>query len=269
MVDSEGCAVPTCPGSGMVYRVDRGLASVDDWPSDIEGFHRARERLQADPTLAGLPLGEHPDFADWERARRDEERRRGADVRWVSRHREDADRLELSFGGTVGTLAQTPGTYLGATAAADWVFLIDAGDARDNDEEEAMLNFLFGDTLGAGLRAHFLYRADSAQAAEWITAVGVSATLLNRFEQSVLRLPTYLGTVLPEVGAVFRSDRAPTWYIAWDLPFSVLLDHDLALDIVARVFLVDDWIELPDDAPPDAEDTVETILTLGVGFRLP
>ncbi len=131
------------------------------------------------------------------------------------------------------------------------------------------MNFFMGDLLGAEVRAHFLYRADTVQEAEWITAVGISPVFSNRAGESIVRVPTYIGTVLPELGVIFRADRDPTWYAAWELPFSFLLDHDVAFDLVGRFFVVDEWIELPNDAPEDSEDPAELIFMLNAGFRLP
>jgi len=275
IVSSEACAPPACPGTGFVHRVGRSIADVSDWPSDVDGYQREHEQLLADPVFAGFGLSNHPDYAEWqrrhqreERARRREERRHEEDVRWVSRHREDGERFELSLNGDVATLTETPGTYLGATAGVGLLYYADANDAED-EEDDFVLNFFVGDTVGLEMRAHFLYRVDTAQEAEWIAAVGLSSVFANRFSESIVRIPTYIGTALPEVGLMLRSDRSPTWYVAWDVPFSFLVDHDLAIDLNARVFVVDEWIELPSDAPEGTEDPAEVILMLSAGFRLP
>ena len=276
VVEIESCAPPACPGDGSIYRVERSVASVPDWPTDVEGYEREREVLAADPAIAGLGiLAVHPDYGTWqsqradrERASERERRRHEEPVRWVSDRREDGERWEVALSGDVATLTETPGTWLGATASLGLVYYVDADDAED-EEDEFIMNFFMGDTVGAELRAHFLYRADTAQAAEWITAIGISPVFANRAGDTVVRVPTYVGTVLPELGVILRPDRSATWYVAWELPFSFLVDHDLAIDVAARLFVVDEWIELPEDAPEDTDDPAEVILMLGVGFRLP
>ena len=86
---------------------------------------------------------------------------------------------------------------------------------------------------------------------------------------AALYVMPFAGPTIPELGVIFRSDRDPTWYASWELPFSFLIDHDVAFDVAARFFVVDEWIELPDDAPEDSDDPAEIILMLSAGFRLP
>ncbi len=157
---------------------------------------------------------------------------------------------------------------MGGTASFSYVFLLEDDDSDEDGADDVIQNIFFGDTLGADLRVHFLHRVDAAQEAQWITAVGIAPALYNRFEHSVVRLPTFFGTAIPELGIILRADRAPTWYAAWSAPFSFLLTHDLALDVAARLFLVDDWIPKPDDEE-DASDPVEVIGQLSIGLRLP
>ncbi|HJL19971.1 MAG TPA: hypothetical protein RMH99_30180 [Sandaracinaceae bacterium LLY-WYZ-13_1] len=268
VVSHQACEPPACPGHGWVLRVTEQVADVPDWPTDVEGYQRALSALTDAPRLASLGLQEHPDAARWRRETRDERRRHEQSVRWVSRHR-DGDRLELSLGGAVATLGETPGTWVGATLAADYVFLHRARDSDERDLGVTVADVLVGDQIGASLRVHFLYRLDDTQEAEWITAVGISDAIQNRYETSAVRLPTFSGTLAPELGVILRADRDPTWYIAWDAPFSFLIHHDVAIDVAPRVMLIDDWIGPPEDAPEDASDPVEVIVMVGAGLRLP
>jgi len=269
IVDSEACTTPECPGDGRVLRVAESMADVSDWPTDPEGYHRELQEIRADARGASLGLVEHPDYSRYNREHRDERRRHEESPRWISRHRERGDRLEVSLHGGVATLLETPGTWAGGTFALDYVFLEDADESAEVNEGYTLINALLGDQMGVSLRAHFLYRTDTAQEAEWITAIGLSDTLQNRYAQSVVRMPSLIGTIAPEFGVILRSDRDPTWYIAWDAPFSFLVHHDVAIDIAPRVFLVDDWIPLPPDAPDTADDPVELIFMVGAGLRLP
>ena len=277
VTEPTSCAPPECPGSGTVFTVGSDAAAVSDFPTDHDGYQREIELLRADPSLGPIAgyLVDHPDHA-----RREEERRRNEendreeharheeDVRWVSRHRH-GDRFEIGLSGTLATLAEQGGSYAGATASFGLYFQLEANESDESREDPTVMNIFFGDTFGADLRVHFLHRLDDSQAAQWITAIGVAPVLFNRFERSVVRLPTYWGTVFPEFGVILRADRDPTWYVSWEVPFSFLVHHDLAIDVAARVFIVDDWESLPPDAPDDADDPVETILMLSAGFRLP
>jgi len=81
-------------------------------------------------------------------------------------------------------------------------------------------------------------------------------------------MPSLVSLIAPEVGVILRPDLDPTWYVAFDAPFSFLIHHDVAIDITPRVFVVDDWIPPPADAP-DGDDPAEVILMLSAGLRLP
>lgn len=275
VVEATSCRAPRCPGAGSLHTVAENLAEVSLWPTDHDGHHHELELLRRDPRLADLPMSDHPDHEAWEARReraeaagRDERLRHEESVRWVSRHRDEGERLELAFGTSIATLSETGGVYAGASASAGLVYLLDSHDAAAEDDE-AVWNFFFGDVLGAELRAHFLYRLDGTQAAEWMTLVGVGPVLENRFEHSVVRIPTYIGLLLPEFGVALRADRDATWYVAWSAPLRLLVHHDLAVDFVGRVFVVDEWEELAPTAPEDAADPVEVIVALSVGLRLP
>lgn len=275
VIETFACAPPTCPGAGAVHRVDRSIARVPDWPVDVDGYERERELLSADPALAALGLSTHPDYSAWitrrdERNRAEErERLRHAEpVRWVSDHREDGERWELGLSGAVATLVETPGTWLGGTASLGLVYYVDA-DAAEDEGDEFLLNFFAGDVMGLEARTHFLYRADGGQEAEWITAIGMRPVFANRVADTVVRAPTYLGLVLPEFGVILRPDRAATWYASWEAALSFLVAHDAAVDVAARVFVIDEWVELAPDSPEDAEDPAEVVLMLSAGLRLP
>lgn len=274
IVERTSCAAPACPGSGAVLVVAEEVA-VAAFPQDYDGFTRELEALRADPRLAALHpyLSTHPEHSEresararHEEARRREERRHAESVRWVSEHRR-GDRFELSLSGGAATLEHAGGAFLGGTAGLALAFWVDDDDADESDDEDTILNIFLGDTLGAELRVHFLHRVDGGQEAEWFTAVGIAPVLTNRFERSVVRLPTFFGTIAPELGVMFRADRDATWYVAWTMPFSFLITHDLALDLVPRLFVVDDWIPKPD---PDADsDPAELVFMLSAGFRIP
>lgn len=259
-----------------MYSAERDVADVSGFPTDYDGYQRELMRLRADPRLAPIAtsLVDHPEHAEREAQRRqdeegarDEQQRHEEDVRWVSRHRE-GDRWELGLSGDLATMAEQGGSYAGGTASFGLYYQLNHDDADETRPDGVIVNLFFGDSFGADLRVHFLHRLDGGPEATWITAVGLNPVLENRFAESVVRLPTYFGTLIPELGVIFRADRDPTWYLAWDILFSFLLAHDLAMDVAARVFLVGDWETLPEDAPEDAEDPVETMFMLSVGFRL-
>ncbi len=271
----RSCVWPECPGDGVVHVVSAGAAPVSAFPQDYGGYQREIEELRADPRLAQIAayFRDHPQHSAQlaaqqraEEARRLEEQRHSESVRWVSQYRR-GDRWELSLQGSLATLAQAGGSYAGGTATLSFVLMVDDDEADEHDEESSIMGAFFGDTFGGELRVHALARIDGGQEAQWITAVGLGPALANRYEHSVVRLPSFFGMALPEFGAIFRSDRAPTWYVGWSAPVSLLLTHDVALDLTPRVLVIDDWIPKPS---PDAEDDpVEAIFMLSVGLRLP
>ena len=276
VVSRDACAPPACPGRGVALTVAEGAAPVGDLPTDHDGYQRELEALRADPRSAPIrgSLSDHPDHADHERdARRQREsdererRRRAEDPRWVSRYR-DGDRWEAGASATVATLARGHGTWVGATASLGLGFQLRANDADEGDEEETFFNALIGDTFGLALRVHVLNRVDAQdQAGRWIGAVGLGPLVANRYERSVVRLPTVVGVAIPEVGAILRGDEDVQLYAAWSLPFSFLLTHEMALDVTARMMLVDGWGELPADAPEGESPPSELIFGLSAGLR--
>lgn len=270
------CAPPECPGHGTLLVVARDVALVPPFPRDYGGYTRELDALRNDPRLASLAphLVTHPEHAAREEqasrareAQSREESRYRESVRWVSGHRH-RERLELSLLGSIATLAEAGGSYAGVTATGSFGFLLRERDANEDDDKDALLlGILVGDVLGAELRAHWLQRLDASQEAAWMVAVGVGPLLANRFERSVVRLPTMMGVLMPEVGAIFRADRDPTWYVGWSAPFSFLVTHDVAIDVTPRVLVVDEWIPKPH---PDAEDDpAEVVFMLSAGLRLP
>ncbi|MBZ0118008.1 MAG: hypothetical protein K8H88_13480 [Sandaracinaceae bacterium] len=276
VVDTSACDAPACPGYGARVTVAIDIASVGGWPTDYGGFTAERDALIADSSLAGIhgSLSSHPDSSRVHEAReraaqanRLERERRAESVRWVSQHRH-GDRWELGLGMVLGTLVEEDGSYLGPSGSIGLVHLLQRRHADESDDDETMMNILTGDTLGAELRVRALFRMDDAQAAHWIVSVGMAPIFENRFERSVARVPSFLGSVVPEAGVILREDRAPTWYIGWDLPFSFLIDHDIAVDLRAEILLVDDWIPKP-AGMPDADDPAELIFGLHAGLRLP
>jgi hypothetical protein len=276
VVSQDACAVPACPGDGTVLMVERDVASVGDYPQDYDGYRRELQTLREDPALTSIHghLRDHPDHGrrEGERARREhsearERSRRQESVRWVSTYR-DHDRLELSFTADAATMFENGGSFLGGTATGAFVFLSDADESDDSDDDDGLFNLLVGDQIGAELRVHFLHRADGGASAEWATMVGIGPALANRFERSVLRLPTIVGTIIPEVGVALRADRDPTWYAAWSFPVSVMITHDLAFDAIVRAFWMEDWEQERTNEDGTTSDPAEGIVSISLGLRI-
>lgn len=59
--------------------------------------------------------------------------------------------------------------------------------------------------------------------------------LTNRVDETAIRVPTVLGAIVPEMGAVFHRDGTSGAYVMWCLPFTLLLASNLALDLRPRV----------------------------------
>lgn len=272
----DACTTPACPGSGTVLVAERDVVSVGDYPQDYDGYRRELEALRANPALSSIHghLQEHPDHSrrEEERARREasearERNRHQESMRWVSQYR-DRDRLELSLTATIATMTETTGSYAGGTVAASYVFLMDEDDSDESDEDDSFFNVMVGDQIGAELRGHFVYRIDGGQQAEWSALVGIGPALANRFERSVVRIPTFVGTIIPELGIALRADRDPTWYAAWSFPVSVMITHDLAFDAVVRAFIVDEWEDERMNEDGTMSDPVEGLFMLSMGLRL-
>jgi hypothetical protein len=260
-----------------VFTVAREVAGVSDWPTDYDGYTREIEALRAEPRLAAIHayFADHPELGRRQEARYRADRAierdlawRSESVRWVSDHR-SKDRLELAFAPSAAFLSSDGAFLAGGTASAAYVYLAPASDADDDDGDDAFFNVLIGDQLGGELRVHFLHRTDGAQSGEWMTLVGIGPALANRLERSVVRMPTVVGTLVPELGLALRDDHEATWYAAWSLPVSLLLAHDVAFDAALRLFLIEDW--LPERMAEDGtiSDPTEVIISVSAGVRLP
>jgi len=142
--------------------------------------------------------------------------------------------IELDAGLTSGSFVEGGGAWLGASAAVSLHFQLGRSDS------ESPFDALFFDGAGLGVRAHVLSRVDDAAhdgSGGVVAMIGGGITLTNRVAGTALRVPTLLGAILPETGAVFRSDGPTSAYFGWALPLSLLVAEHLALDVRPRVLL--------------------------------
>lgn len=128
---------------------------------------------------------------------------------------------------------------VGGSAAAGVTFDFDM-DGADGGRYPA-LNGLLGDHFGLVARGHFFGRVDDGADAQCAAAVGGQVEALNALQGADVRIPSLFGLLSPELGAMFRSDRDASFYVAWHAPFAFLLEDWLSLELRASMFFLEDW----------------------------
>ncbi len=166
------------------------------------------------------------------------------------------------FGWSVGVLGLGAHTtaeqrwFAGGTLEAAVTF--DLGRRAADGRRAPALNGVVGDHYALTARGHVFARLDRGGDARWAVAVGGQLAAANALLGDNVRIPSLLGLVSPEVGAVFRSDRDPGLYLAWHAPFAFLLEDWLALELRASFFVIEGWRADPEDR--------EALFTVSVGL---
>lgn len=187
-----------------------------------------------------------------------------SDDEWGS---SDDEGLHLEISHTVGMgaiLTEDPPYFAGTLEVALMAYL-PRDVAGDSGDEQVAWGLLVGDSVGLAPRAMVIANG-SQSAAPWAVAVGAGLVFHNRILGSEFRVPTLLGLLMPELGAIFRASTATAFYISWEVPFCIRLDRHAALDVSFRVYAIDDWL-----APRVEEPGIEPwnyVTTVNMGLRL-
>jgi hypothetical protein len=123
----------------------------------------------------------------------------------------------------------------------------------------ALVRWLYGSSFGVELRGHLLRPGDGAPA-PWLAAGGLALTM-NVVEHDVrglrrVRFPSLCGLVLPEAGIAARSPQPTSLYFRWSAPVALLVDDEVAVELVPSVSLLNEG----------AHGDVEALWLLGVGI---
>jgi hypothetical protein len=145
-------------------------------------------------------------------------------------------RWELAVGAVAGADFGGGPALAGVTLRAGPLLSISIGD--DTDTEYALLQTAFGNAWGADLRLTTLgaTRGPTTFAAG-LALVSTHALQRNDWRRR-LRVPSVLGLVMPEVGLAARPGRDAAVYSSWSLPFAVLLDDSLGLEVTPHAFVI-------------------------------
>ena len=184
-----------------------------------------------------------------------------ADTEWVD---DDDDGLHIEVSHSIGMgaiFSEQPPSFAG-TVEIGLVGYLDRSFARDSNPIPGLM---IGDTLGLAARMTVLANGSQSNTA-WAVAVGGSPIILDRLAGEIVRLPTLLGVMAPEVGVILRSLTEPALYLAWELPFALRMDDHVAVDIAVRVYAIDDWLA-PRIEEPGVEPW-EIMTTVSMGVRL-
>lgn len=233
VVAREPCGPPDCPERGVRLRTAERIAEVVPWAAADYDLEMAR--LRADPDLSrpggyyGPPPGSREEMPD---SLAPPGPRGPADIEptaWTETRRVTLG-VELDGAFTVGSFVEDGGTWLGASAGLALQLELDRANSG------GPFDALLFDGAGFGVHANFLSRVDTPDG-QYLFTVGAGVVLTHRVASTPVRLPTVLGALLPEAGAVFRSDGTSAGYVGWALPLSLLLVEHLALDLRPRVLV--------------------------------
>jgi hypothetical protein len=244
VASSEACAVPRCPGSGVLLALAAPIADVSDLPTDRDGFNRAMNVLRGDPALASIAwsFGTHPD----------PEPPPAEPPYWLTPRRIEQVVWELAGYGIGGVLGSSGVGFAGGEVSGGFRFTWDP-----HGEDDDFLAIIFGDVLGIDVRVRALELMPVQGSSTWSMTLGLAPAMGYAPHHEIFRLPTFYSVLLPEIGVALREGYDASWYAGWSLPVTVLVAEHLGIEGRASVLIVDDWIP---------GDDVEAIVTFGLGI---
>jgi hypothetical protein len=236
--ETRECLVPECPGQGTLLIASERIADVSDFPRDRDGWNRERATLMADAELAPLAwaFGVHPEPPP-------------APPRPARFLRASDERLgwELHAEGGIGVLANS-GVAVG-TISASLGFRMQPSDLD--------LEVMYGNILGADLRATVLPAMTGQRPEDVGVLVGISPAFAYAFPHDLVRIPPAFAFLIPELGLAISTMHPITYYVAWHVEAATLLDDHVGLDVRADAFIIDEWVD---------GDAVEALVSLSAGL---
>lgn len=247
VVRTEACEPPRCPGAGVVAVAAERIADVPDYPTDYDGFMAERAALSVVPELGAISgyLAYHPSPPAPPSP--------PVPARF-SRDTNDWWRLEWELAAGIGTgLVHISAPMLHAQTSLGITFRV------DYDGGDEGMDVIFGSQFGLAARAHLMTNVSGQRAEDLAVFVGVAPIFAYVNWGEPFRLPPAYSWLAPEIGVVVRTDGLadPSWYAAWSVPVTLLLDEHFGIEARASIFLIDDWY---------SGDDAEVLTTLDLGF---
>jgi hypothetical protein len=214
IAETETCEAPECPGPGTLVIAEGDIGDVDGFPDDPEDFNAELAAMRADSvlgTLAGY-------FGSMEVGTAE-----GVD-------------FVFSIGAMAASTGDGGGLLPGPTGTIGFRLAI------DDDEWEDLEQSLVGDRMRFEIHGFAVFDTGD-QPPGAIQGIAFMPTLRNRVEDTVIEVPTLLGVVLPELGVIFRDEKA-AFYAAFALPLRVFVgpNADFGFEVDAR-FGIAAWDE--------------------------
>lgn len=211
IAETETCETPACPGSGTLVIAEGDLGDVATFPDDPEDFNAEVNAMRNDPVLATI-------------------------AGYFGSLSSDEDE-GIDFVASIGAVATTLGDGGGLLPGADGTigFRIAVGD--DDEGWNELEQSLIGDRFRFEIHGFAVFDTGD-QTPGAIQAIAFRATLRNRVSETILEVPTLLGLVLPELGAIIRDERA-AFYAGFNIPFRVHTEEsaDFGFEVDARIGL--------------------------------
>ena len=236
---SEACAVPRCPGDGVLVHASERLVDVGDFPSDYQGFTAECSALSSVSELASLmrfqrahpnPPGPPLDL----------------------RAGDDDMRFEVGLDG--GFVSSFDRPLEGGLVSARF----DVVGSLDADEVDAAI---IGNQISLGIAVHTWIAPTVTGGVEVpLVLFGFHPAVANAVRRAPVRVPSLVSLLLPEFGAAFRPDLRIDLYAMWGVEGSLILARELGVRLRASAtFIVN----------TEDTDLTEGIGLLSAGFFLP
>lgn len=223
------CEAPECPANGVLLITERPLRRHGAWPTRESDWDALMQEMTQDPVLSGilrrpeapgrsgtLPTYPHPPPVR---------------IGWLGNHFTGIT-FEQALGGTVGVFLRDGAAVSGMDVRLGfrWAPNASATSGLQWDIREGAV----GEAWGVDIRGRALWELDGVgESRRWQT-VGLALAADNPLGESSgtshVRLPSLLGFVLPEVGFMFSSDAATSFYTAHGFPVSVLFSQRFAAE---------------------------------------
>jgi hypothetical protein len=211
IAETETCETPACPGSGTLVIAEGDLGDVDAFPDDPEDFNAEVNAMRSDQVLATI-------------------------AGYFGSLSEDEDE-GIDFVASIGAVATTLGDGGGLLPGADGTIGFRIAVADDDGDWDGLEQSLIGDRFRFEIHGFAVFDTGD-QAPGAIQAVAFRTTLRNRVSETILEVPTLLGLALPELGVIFRDERA-AFYAGFNIPFRVHTEEtaDFGFEVDARIGL--------------------------------
>ena len=129
---------------------------------------------------------------------------------------------------------------------------------RPDGSDDDFIALMFGNTFGPELTLRGFALPGANQSQAFMFGVDLATGYTARHWS--VRAPAIYATLLPELGVVVRNGMPTSFYLGFSIPFSVLVDPRVALEVRMTGLIIDDWV-------PGDDIAFVGLLTVGAVIR--